>query len=94
MEPNSSWSGRSDRIDVKLSLVKDGKERTVRAVTTIKDKQAVISKEIDESPASNLFVLSPGTQVVGAKCANVMYKFEQFGKSMFQTDNMVIIPRR
>uniref|UniRef100_A0A7S2LYG3 Uncharacterized protein n=1 Tax=Skeletonema marinoi TaxID=267567 RepID=A0A7S2LYG3_9STRA len=73
-----------DCIDVKLGLVNGKEERTIRAVTTITDRQAVTSKEIDESPASNHFILTPTSAVMAAKCANAVYKWKEFGT--FQTN--------
>jgi len=69
-----------DCIDIKLGLVECGEEdctSTVRVVTTITAGQAVTSKEIDESPESNLFFptsphVAPSTiftKVTAAKCA-------------------------
>ena len=73
-----------DCIDVKLGLVNGKEERTIRAVTTITARQAVTSKEIDESPASNHFILTPTSAVMAAKCANAVYKWKEFGT--FQTN--------
>jgi hypothetical protein len=70
-----------DCIDIKLGIVNGKEESTVRVVTTISEKQAVVSREIDESPESNLFF---PTQVMRAQCASAVYKWKEFGK--FQTN--------
>jgi len=51
-------------------------------VTTITAGQAVTSKEIDESPESNLFF---PTKLMAAKCASAGYKWKEFGT--FQTNH-------
>jgi len=70
-----------DCIDIKLGIANGKEESTVRVVTTISEKQAVVSREIDESPESNLFF---PTQVMRAQCASAVYKWKEFGK--FQTN--------
>mmetsp|Transcript_5337 Transcript_5337/g.8182 ORF Transcript_5337/g.8182 Transcript_5337/m.8182 type:complete len:172 (-) Transcript_5337:48-563(-) len=73
-----------DCIDIKLGLV-NGEEdstSTVRLVTTITAGQAVTSKEIDESPESNLFF---PRKLMAAKCASAGYKWKEFGT--FQTNH-------
>uniref|UniRef100_A0A7S2LWR3 Uncharacterized protein n=1 Tax=Skeletonema marinoi TaxID=267567 RepID=A0A7S2LWR3_9STRA len=73
-----------DCIDIKLGLVNGGEDSTstVRIVTTITAGQAVTSKEIDESPESNLFF---PTKLMAAKCASAGYKWKEFGT--FQTNH-------
>jgi phosphoglycolate phosphatase-like HAD superfamily hydrolase len=64
-----------DCFDIKLGVVSGKEENTVRVVTTISAKQAVVSREIDES-----FPL----KVIGASCASVVYKWKEIGT--FQTN--------
>jgi len=75
-----------DCIDIKLGLVNGGEEYAVRAVTTITAKQAVTSKEIDESPEANFWSpeLTTKLMVIGADCKSVVYKWKEFGT--FQTN--------
>mmetsp|Transcript_24326 Transcript_24326/g.37718 ORF Transcript_24326/g.37718 Transcript_24326/m.37718 type:complete len:155 (-) Transcript_24326:70-534(-) len=75
-----------DCIDIKLGLVNGGEEHAVRLVTTITAKQAVTSKEIDESPEANFWSpeLTTKLMVIGADCKSVVYKWKEFGT--FQTN--------
>eukprot|EP00984_Skeletonema_dohrnii_P026154 scaffold15452_cov102-Skeletonema_dohrnii-CCMP3373.AAC.2 len=78
-----------DCIDIKLGLVNGGEEHAVaRFVTTITAKQAVTSKEIDESPEANFWSpeLTTKLMVIGADCKSksVVYKWKEFGT--FQTN--------
>ena len=75
-----------DCIDIKLGLVNGEEEYAVRAVTTITAKQAVTSKEIDESPEANFWSpeLTTKLMVIGADCKSVVYKWKEFGT--FQTN--------
>eukprot|EP00984_Skeletonema_dohrnii_P033853 scaffold31840_cov67-Skeletonema_dohrnii-CCMP3373.AAC.1 len=75
-----------DCIDIKLGLVNGGEEHAVRFVTTITAKQAVTSKEIDESPEANFWSpeLTTTLMVIGADCKSVVYKWKEFGT--FQTN--------
>ena len=59
-----------DCVDIKVRLVNGKEETTVRVVNTLSNSQVVLSREIDES-----FPLI----VLGAKCANVVYKWKEVG---------------
>jgi len=59
-----------DCVDIKVRLVNGKEETTVRVVNTLSNSQVVLSREIDES-----FPLL----VLGAKCANVVYKWKEVG---------------
>ena len=60
-----------DCIDIKVRLVTGKEVTTVRVVSTISGGQVVLSREIDES--------FPLKQVLGAKCANAVYKWKEVG---------------
>ena len=59
-----------DCIDIKLRLVNGKEETTVRVITTIAAKQAVVSQEIDET-----FQF----KVLAAKCSSALYKWKEVG---------------
>jgi len=63
-----------DCVDIKLRLVNDKKETSMRIVTTISSKQAVVSREIDERFP---------WKVLEAQCASALYKCKEVGT--FQT---------
>lgn len=64
-----------DCVDIKLRLVNDKKETSMRIVTTISSKQAVVSREIDERFP---------WKVLEAQCASALYKCKEVGT--FQTN--------
>ena len=66
---------------LKIDFANGEEESTIRVVTTISGKQAVLSREIDESPESNLFFQK---KLVQAKCESTVYKWKELGK--FQTN--------
>ncbi|KAL7497744.1 hypothetical protein ACHAWT_007259 [Skeletonema menzelii] len=70
-----------DCVDIKLGLANGEEESTIRVVTTITAKQAVVSREIDESPESNHFFPK---KLVEAKCESAVYKWKEFGQ--YQTN--------
>ena len=68
-----------DCFDVKIALDNGEKHMTIRKVTTISDKRAVVAKEIDESPEANFFYLTPTSQVCKEAVKSVGYKWSEFG---------------
>jgi hypothetical protein len=68
-----------DCFDVKIALDNGEKHMTIRKVTTISDKRAVVAKEIDESPEANFFYLTPTSQVCKEAVKSVGYKWTEFG---------------
>ena len=66
---------------LKIDFANGEEESTIRVVTTISGKQAVLSREIDESPESNLFFQK---KLVQAKCESTVYRWKGPGK--FQTN--------
>jgi hypothetical protein len=64
-----------DCIDIKLGIANGKEKSTVRVVATITAKQAIVSREIDES--------IPLT-VIRASCSSAVYKWKEMGT--FQTN--------
>ena len=66
-------------FDIKLGLANGEEHSTIRAVTTMSIKQAAVSREIDESPEANVFILTPTSKVIEAEVKSAAYKWKEFG---------------
>ena len=64
-----------DCIDIKLGIVNGKEKSTVRVVATITAKQAIVSREIDESIPLTF---------IRASCSSAVYKWKEMGT--FQTN--------